>query len=126
MSAAGRPGAVADMTKGHGMKKLTMIAASIGMAVPGVAGAQPPQDGGRMFATIDANSDGKLDKAEITKMAEMRAQQQGDPAMASPEKVDAFIKFIDANGDGVIDKAELAAKQKARAEPPPPAEEGQP
>ena len=108
------------------MKKLTMIAASIGMAVPGIAAAQPPQDGGRMFAMIDANSDGKLDKAEITKMAEMRAQRQGDPAMASPEKVDAFIKFIDANGDGVIDKAELAARQKARAEPTPPAEEGQP
>ncbi|MCA0208277.1 MAG: EF-hand domain-containing protein [Proteobacteria bacterium] len=108
------------------MKKLTMIAASIGLAVPAIAAAQPPQDGGRMFAAIDANGDGKLDKAEITKMAEMRAQQQGDPAKASPERIDAFIKFLDANGDGVIDKAELAAKQKARAEAPPPAEEGQP
>jgi hypothetical protein len=126
MSAPGRPGAIADMTKGHGMKKLTMIAASFGLAVPAVCAAQPPQDGGRMFAMIDANGDGKLDKAEITKMAEMRAQQQGDPAKASPERVDAFIKFLDANGDGVIDKAELAAKQKARAEAPPPAEEGQP
>jgi len=108
------------------MKKLTMIAASFGLAVPAVCAAQPPQDGGRMFAMIDANGDGRLDKAEITKMAEMRAQQQGDPAKASPERVDAFIKFLDANGDGVVDKAELAAKQKARAEPPPPAEEGQP
>lgn len=107
------------------MRKLTMIAASIGLAVPGIVAAQPPQDGGRMFAMIDANGDGKLDKAEITKMAEMRAQRQGDPTMASPEKVDAFIKHIDANGDGVIDKAELEARQKARAEPPPP-EEGQP
>ncbi|MBO9695802.1 MAG: EF-hand domain-containing protein [Sphingopyxis sp.] len=104
------------------MKKLTMIAISIGMVIPGVAAAQPPQDGGRMFAMIDANSDGRLDKAEMTRMAEMRARQQGDPAMASPEKVDAFIRFLDANGDGVIDKAELAAKQKTRAEPPPPAE----
>lgn len=108
------------------MKKWTMIAASFGLALPAVCAAQPPQDGGRMFAMIDANRDGKLDKAEITKMAEMRAQRQGDPTMASPEKVDAFIKFIDANGDGVIDKAELAAKQKARAEPPPPVEDGQP
>jgi len=105
------------------MKKLTMIAASIGVAVPAIAAAQPPQDGGRMFAMIDTNSDGKLDKAEITKMAEMRAQQQGDPAKASPERIDAFIKFLDANGDGVVDKAELAAKQKARAEAPPPAED---
>ena len=101
------------------MKKLTMIAASIGLAIPAIAAAQPPQDGGRMFAMIDANGDGKLDKAEITKMAEMRAQRQGDPTLASPEKVDAFIKHIDANGDGVIDKAELEARQKARAMPPP-------
>lgn len=108
------------------MKKLTMIAASIGLAVPGLAGAQPPQDGGRIFAMLDSNSDGKLDKAEITKMAEMRAQQQGDPAMASPEKVEAFIKHIDANGDGAIDKAEMDAVRKARAAPPPPAENGQP
>lgn len=104
------------------MTKWTMIAAWVGLAIPGVVVAQPPQDGGRMFAMIDANSDGKLDKAEITKMAEMRARQQGDPTMASPEKVDAFIKFLDANDDGAIDKAELAAKQKARAEPPAPVE----
>ena len=108
------------------MKTAIWIAASLGLALPALAAAQPPQGGGRMFERMDANGDGKLDKAEITKMAEMRAQQQGDPAKASPERVDAFIKFLDANGDGVVDKAELAAKQKARAEPPPPAEEGQP
>lgn len=107
------------------MKKMTMIAAAVGLAIPVVCTAQPKQDGGRMFAMIDANGDGKLDKAEFTRMAEMRAQRQGDPTLASPEKVDAFFKHIDANGDGVIDKAELEARQKARAEPPP-AEEGQP
>ncbi len=104
------------------MKKSMMIAASLGLAIPVVGVAQPPHDGGRMFATIDANGDGKLDKAEITKRAEMRAQRQGDPILASPEKVDAFIRHIDANGDGMIDKAELEARQRARAEPPPPAE----
>jgi hypothetical protein len=120
MSAPGRPGAFADMTKGHGMKKLTMIAASIGLAVSGIAAAQPPQDGGRIFAMLDSNGDGKLDKAEITKMAEMRAQRQGDPSMASPEKVDAFIKHVDSNGDGAIGKSELEAMRNARAAPPPP------
>jgi Ca2+-binding EF-hand superfamily protein len=110
------------------MKKWTMIATTLGLAIPAVGAAQPPQDGGRMFAMIDANGDGKLDKAEIAKMAEMRAQRQGDPTLASPEKVDAFFKHLDANGDGVIDKAEMAARQKARAMPPPPPEEdeGQP
>ena len=106
------------------MKTLMMIAAAFGLAVPALAIAQPKPDGGRMFAMIDANGDGKLDKAEITRMAEMRAQRQGDPTMASPEKVDAFIKHIDANGDGVIDKGEMEARQKARASAPP--TDGQP
>ena len=109
------------------MKKSTMIAASFALAVPAVCAAQPPQDGGRMFAMMDANGDGKLDKAEVAKMAEMRAKRRGDPTLASPEKVDAFFKHLDANGDGVIDKAEMAARQRARAmPPPPPEEEGQP
>ncbi|WP_428627629.1 EF-hand domain-containing protein [Sphingopyxis sp.] len=101
------------------MKKLTMIAASIGLAIPAMAAAQPKPDDGRMFAMIDTNGDGKLDKAEVTKMAEMRAQRQGDPTMASPEKVDAFIKHVDANGDGVIDRAEIGAMRGARASAPP-------
>lgn len=53
-------------------------------------------------------------------MAEMRAQRQGDPTLASPDKVDAFIKHVDANGDGVIDKAEVGAMRGARASAPPP------
>ncbi|WP_432770070.1 MAG: EF-hand domain-containing protein [Sphingopyxis sp.] len=102
------------------MQKLTMMAAAIALAVPAMAIAQPPQDDGRLFAMIDTNGDGKLDKAEVTKMAEMRAQRQGDATMASPEKVDAFIKHVDANGDGVIDKAEIGAMRGARAGAPPP------
>ena len=94
------------------MKKSTMIAASFALAVPAVCAAQPPQDGGRMFAMMDANGDGKLDKAEVAKMAEMRAKRQGDPTLASPEKVDAFFKHLDANGDGTIDKAEMAARPR--------------
>lgn len=96
-----------------------MIAAPLVLAIP-AAHAQPPAaNGDRMFAMMDSNSDGKLDKAELTKMAEMRAQRQGDPTLASPEKVDAFFKHLDANGDGFIDKTELEAARKARAEAPP-------
>lgn len=102
------------------MKKLLMIVGLAGLAVPAVGAAQPPQDDGRIFAMIDTNRDGKLDKAEITKMAEMRAQAQGDPTLASPEKVDAFIKHVDANADGAIDKKEMETMQKARASAPPP------
>ncbi len=102
------------------MKTLTMTAAAFAMAVPALAIAQPKPDDGRIFAMIDTNGDGKLDKAEVTKMAEMRAQRQGDPTLASPDKVDAFIKHVDANGDGVIDKAEIGAMRGARASAPPP------
>ena len=101
------------------MKKLMMVAVSAALAAPALASAQPPQDGGRMFAMIDTNGDGKLDKAEVTKMAEMRAQKQGDPSLASPEKVDAFIKHVDTNGDGAIDKAEIEKMRSARASAPP-------
>lgn len=40
--------------------------------------------------------------------------------MASPEKVDAFIKHIDSNGDGAIEKSELEAMRNVRAAAPPP------
>ena len=103
-----------------------MIAASVGLALPMLAAAQPPQDGGRMFAMVDTNGDGKLDKAEVTKMMERRAERSGDARAASTENIDAFIKRADTNGDGAIDKAELDAMRKARAEPPPPSSEGQP
>lgn len=102
------------------MKKLTLIAASLGLAAPAIAHAQPTGDNGRMFAMIDTNGDGKLDKAEITKMMEMRAERRGDATLKSPEKIDAFIKRADANGDGAVDKAEMQATRKMRAAPPPP------
>lgn len=101
------------------MKKLTMIAAAFGLALPAAASAQPQDDNGRMFAAIDTNGDGKLDKAEVTKMAELRAKEKGDPSLAAPEKIDGFIKHIDANGDGAIDKGEIETVRNARAPAPP-------
>ena len=97
------------------MKAEFYMAAAIGLAVPALAIAQPPKDGGRMFAMIDANGDGKLDKAEVTRMMVMRAERSGDASMKSPEKIDAFMKRADANSDGAVDKAELAALRQARA-----------
>lgn len=105
------------------MKRLTMMAAAFGVAASGAALAQPPQDGGRMFAMMDTNGDGKLDKGELTKMAEMRAQRQGDPSLASPDKVDAFFNHLDADRDGFVTKDELESMRKARAARPP-ADEG--
>lgn len=101
------------------MKKRILIAAPLALIAP-AAYAQPPHDGGRIFAMIDANGDGKLDKAEITKMAQMRAEKQGDPSLAAPEKIDIFFKHLDANGDGFVDKSEIEAMRSARASAPPP------
>ena len=99
--------------------KIMMMAAAFGAILPIAASAQPPHDGGRMFDMMDSNGDGKLDKAEIAKMAQMRAERQGDPSLASPERVDAFFKHFDANGDGFVDKNEMESMRKARAAPPP-------
>jgi len=96
------------------MKKLMMVAAALTLALPSAHAAEEAQGGGRMFAKMDANGDGKLDKAEITKMLEARAARKGDATIASPEKVDGFIKRADSNGDGVVDAAEMAAMRAAR------------
>ena len=100
------------------MKRAILIVASLGLVLPALAAAQPPQGGGRMFVRMDANGDGKLDKAEITRMMEMRAERRGDATLKSPEKIDAFIKRADANGDGAVDKAEMQATRKKGAAPP--------
>ncbi|MGV3730064.1 MAG: EF-hand domain-containing protein [Sphingopyxis sp.] len=97
------------------MKTLIWAIAATGLAMPAVAMAQAPKDGGRMFAMLDADGNGKLDKAEVTRMMTMRADRSGDPSMKSPEKIAAFMKRADSNGDGAIDQAELAAFRKAQA-----------
>lgn len=102
------------------MKKLMMIAVPLALAAPAVHAQPAGLNGDRLFAMIDSNSDGKLDKDEVAKMMQMRAERMGDPSLASAEKVDAFMKRADANGDGVIDKAEMEAVFKARASAPPP------
>ena len=102
------------------MRKFLTIAAPLMLAIP-AAHAQPPaHNGERMFAMMDTNGDGKLDKDEIAKMMQMRAERMGDPSMATPERVDALMKRLDPNGDGFVDKAEMEAMRKARAAAPPP------
>ena len=89
------------------MRKFLTIAAPLMLAIP-AAHAQPPaHNGERMFAMMDANGDGKLDKDEIAKMMQMRAERMGEPSMATPERVDALMKRLDTNGDGFVDKAEM-------------------
>ena len=83
------------------MKKWTMIAAGFALSIPAVAVAQPPQDGGRMFATIDANGDGKLDAQEVTVWMEARRAER-EAQMAA-----RMIARMDADGDGALTLVEL-------------------
>ncbi|WP_338425101.1 EF-hand domain-containing protein [Sphingopyxis kveilinensis] len=96
------------------MKTWIWAIAATALAMPALATAQQP-GGGRMFAMLDADGNGKLDKAEVTRMMTMRADRSGDASMKSPEKIAAFMKRADSNGDGAIDQAELAAFRKAQA-----------
>ncbi|MBA3942227.1 MAG: hypothetical protein C0520_13540 [Sphingopyxis sp.] len=115
---SGYPAATLPIDEGRFVKRLILIAAPLALSVS-AAQAQPPRDGGRIFAMLDANGDGKLDKAEITKMAQMRAERQGDPSLAEPAKIDIFFKHLDANGDGFVEKTEIEAMRGARASAPP-------
>ena len=45
------------------MKTAIWIVASLGLALPVVAAAQPPQGGGRMFERMDANGDAMIEMA---------------------------------------------------------------
>lgn len=89
-----------------------MIIAPLALAIPAAHG-QPFMNADKMFAKLDANSDGKLDKAEVTKMMEMRAARSGEST--DPAKVDEFMKRADTNADGGVDKAELETARKAKA-----------
>ena len=97
------------------MKKLFLIAAPLALAIPPVHAADPAADSAAMFARLDINGDGKIDKAEVTKMVEAQAAKKGDTTPIDGAQIDELIKRVDSNGDGVIDKAEMDAMHKARA-----------
>jgi len=103
------------------VKTLLMIAAPLALAIPAAHAEGPAGDNGdRMFAMIDANGDGKIDKAELTKAAEAQATKKGETKPVDSAKIDEMIKRIDSNGDGAVDKAEMDAMRKARASAPSP------
>ncbi|MBL8649580.1 MAG: EF-hand domain-containing protein [Sphingopyxis sp.] len=93
------------------MKKLLIIAAPLALAIPALHAAEPARGGGDRFAMMDANGDGKIDKAELTKVAEVEAAKKGTPVDGA--KIDEMIRTIDANGDGAVDRGEMNAMRKA-------------
>jgi Ca2+-binding EF-hand superfamily protein len=62
----------------------------------------PSQQGGATFESLDANSDGKISKAEAEANANVKAQ----------------FSSYDVNGDGFIERAEVAKSNGAKSESP--------
>lgn len=99
------------------MKTLLLIAAPLALATSAAHAAEPAGDGDALFAKLDANGDGKIDKAELTKAHAAKAAEKGDKTPVDAAKIDAMISRIDTNGDGAVDKTEMAATRKAPAAP---------
>lgn len=103
------------MQEDKDVKKLSMVICAVLAAQP-VHAFQPAPDAGRMFALIDSDGNGTLDRAEVTKMLELRARRTGNDQPIEPAMVDRFMKRADVNADGMIAKDELEALRRARAE----------
>ena len=87
-------------------------------SLSGVSGASSPWSsmGGssvsrqeRMFAKIDSNGDGSVDKAELQTAFDAIAQKTGGTAKSA----DALFGKFDTNGDGKLSASELDAGMKS-------------
>ena len=91
------------------MKTLTMIAVSIAVAVPAIAAAQPPHDGGRIFAMLDTNGDGKLSQDELF----ARTPAAGNSILPSDRQASrqsSYFQRLDTDKDGVVTLTEFIAQ----------------
>ena len=90
----------------------------MGSYVSGIDQTAMQQRRDEMFAKIDQNGDGSLDKAEFSAMAEKMSQRTGETV-----DIDQLFADIDTNSDGVLDQEELdahAENMRAQMPPPPP------
>ena len=106
------------------MKKLTIAALALLVAVPAVAVARDHGGHGRgdhgkrgqAFERLDADKDGKVTaeeaKAGSSRFIE-RADQNGD-GVITPDEAPRLFERIDADGDGKITPEEFAAISAAR------------
>ena len=69
----------------------------------------------QMFARMDQDGDGSLDKVEFSAMAEKMSQRTGDSI-----NVEDKFPEIDTDSDGKLSQDELAAHAAEHRPPPPP------
>jgi Ca2+-binding EF-hand superfamily protein len=67
-----------------------------------------------MFAKMDTNGDGTIDKAEFAAFAPPQGEKSGRPGPS----VDEMFAAMDSDGDGSITKTEMEAFQKSHPRPP--------
>jgi Ca2+-binding EF-hand superfamily protein len=67
-----------------------------------------------MFAKMDSNGDGKIDKAEFAEFAPPEGEKSG----GTRPSVDDMFAAMDSDGDGSITKAEMEAFHKSHPRPP--------
>jgi Ca2+-binding EF-hand superfamily protein len=80
-------------------------------------GSRPPggMDPAKMFAKVDADSSGSVDKTELQGLLDDIAQKTG----VSNSSSDELFSKIDSNGDGSLSQDELGEGMKSIMPPPP-------
>jgi Ca2+-binding EF-hand superfamily protein len=68
----------------------------------------------RLFAKVDSDSSGSVDKTELQSMLDHMATQGGSQAASA----DDWLGKMDSNGDGSLDSSELDAGMKSLMPPP--------
>ena len=93
---------------------------------PTIDAATMQQRKEEMFARVDTNGDGGIDKAELQVMLDKMAERDGQT-----RDVDELFTQFDVNGDGSLDQTEMDAmhelfmeEMKASGSMPPPPPEG--
>lgn len=105
-----------------------LAASHLAFADPGADGPRGPRGGGGMMMMADADTDGKITKAELTtaldaRFAKMDANRDGkldkaDRDMKRAQRLDARFTALDTDRNGQISKAEFTAgHQRAGAGP---------
>jgi len=69
-------------------------------------GASPAKMKEKLFAAMDANGDGSVDKTEMQSLLDKMSAASGTSSALS---VDNIMGEVDTNGDGAISKSEFAA-----------------
>lgn len=93
------------------MRKVKFGIVAVGLIAGSFVNAQEHGNGDKLFAKLDANSDGLISKSEFTEGRENKTNKAGEPI-----DFDTHFTKRDVNSDGNIDRTEFDAARAERAE----------